>query len=81
MGSEVATWDDESDLVTFHRPLGEQDPFSQWVFSTLIPWYHKCFGYSRKKVRIYTILFHLSISNQNKIETKKYRAGKRHDRV
>jgi len=47
-GSEVFTWDDTADFVTLHDPQGEQDPFSIWLTSTAVAFYHRIWGRQRQ---------------------------------
>ncbi|KAA8643738.1 uncharacterized protein ATNIH1004_010512 [Aspergillus tanneri] len=53
-GSEVFMWDDEKDLAKVFNPPGERldDPFSKWLTSNVLQWYHALWGHRRKTVNL-----------------------------
>ncbi len=59
--AEAYTWDAPSeseqdlldnDLVALQDDPNEEDPFSYWLSSTLLDWYHKVFGSRRNVSRV-----------------------------
>lgn len=47
-GREKSTWDDPEDLIALSSRHVENDLLTSWITDTIVPWFHRRYGYRLK---------------------------------